>query len=369
MTNTHPHYLYSDVVNSIKADKAVITAMTGLLDGTIAYATDTNEFGTYDLTSNAWTWLGSGGGTVPHPPEGRLTLVTGTPVMSAEVVSGTTIYYTPYLGDLYPSYGGASWTERMFTEMSLVLDSNSGHSGYHQSGKNFDLFLYNDGGTDRLLSGPAWTSDTARSALLARKNGILTNASSITGRFGNGAGDTVTIPANQGTYVGFARMWSNGACTWQLGGDAAGGDPAHLYLYNFYNKVTVEVRVTDSSDSWTYNSATWRAANNSNNNRVNFITDNIDALFAVYDTIVNPGGVQNAVVGVGLDITNGYSGTAQIAVQSNTAGGDQAHWSGLTGIGFHFLQAVEYQSAGTGTYYGDFGVNWLKTGLFVRGMF
>lgn len=60
MTNTHPHYLYSDIVNSIKADKAVITAMSGLLDGTIAYSTDTNEFGTYDANSNTWTWLGAG---------------------------------------------------------------------------------------------------------------------------------------------------------------------------------------------------------------------------------------------------------------------------------------------------------------------
>lgn len=60
MTNTRPHYLYSDIVNSIKADKATIIAMTGLLDGTLAYATDTNELGTYDAISNTWTWLGAG---------------------------------------------------------------------------------------------------------------------------------------------------------------------------------------------------------------------------------------------------------------------------------------------------------------------
>lgn len=59
MINTHPHYLYSDIVNSIKADKASIEAMTGLLDGTIAYATDTNEFGTYSLNTNTWTWVGA----------------------------------------------------------------------------------------------------------------------------------------------------------------------------------------------------------------------------------------------------------------------------------------------------------------------
>lgn len=60
MMNTHPHYLYSDVVNSIKAEKATIEAMAGLSDGTIAYATDTDEFGTYSLNTNTWTWLGAG---------------------------------------------------------------------------------------------------------------------------------------------------------------------------------------------------------------------------------------------------------------------------------------------------------------------
>lgn len=60
--NTHPHYLYSDIVNSIKDTKANIIAMTGLLDGSLAYATDTDELGTYNADTNVWTWLGAGGG-------------------------------------------------------------------------------------------------------------------------------------------------------------------------------------------------------------------------------------------------------------------------------------------------------------------
>lgn len=55
--NTRPHYLYSDVVNSIKDTKANIIAMTGMLDGSIAYTTDTNELGTYSADLNTWTWL------------------------------------------------------------------------------------------------------------------------------------------------------------------------------------------------------------------------------------------------------------------------------------------------------------------------
>lgn len=61
--NTHPHYLYNEIVNSIKNTKVNLLAMTGLQDGTIGYAIDTEELGTYSAISNSWTWLGSGGGS------------------------------------------------------------------------------------------------------------------------------------------------------------------------------------------------------------------------------------------------------------------------------------------------------------------
>lgn len=316
------------------------------------------------------TGSSSSGGAVPHAPGGRLTLATGTPVMTSEQASKTAIHYLPYVGDLYPSFNGSVFTERTFSPLTLNLDSNTGTVGFHQSGKNFDLFVFNDGGTDRLVSSPAWTSDIARSSNIEYKNGILTNSASMTARYDSASGSVVTVPQYQGTYVGTFRASADGQTTWELGGDASTGDPAFLYLWNAYNRVAVEVRVTDNKDSWTYNAATWRAADNSNNNRVSFVVGlNEDGMQAIYDCIVNPGGVQNAVVGIGLDVTNNYSGTANIAVQSATAGGNQAHWNGQAGLGYHFLQAVEYQSSGTGTYYGDFGVTWLKTGLFVRGMF
>lgn len=45
------------------------------------------------------------------PPQGRLTLTTGTPVMTAEAAAQTTIYYTPYVGYHYAAmceFGTAS---------------------------------------------------------------------------------------------------------------------------------------------------------------------------------------------------------------------------------------------------------------------
>ena len=59
---THPHFLYTDVINAIKGTKTSITALTNVLEGSIAVTTDTHEFGFY--VAGNWTWLSSSpGGT------------------------------------------------------------------------------------------------------------------------------------------------------------------------------------------------------------------------------------------------------------------------------------------------------------------
>lgn len=93
----------------------------------------------------------------PGVPQGRLTLTSGVPVLAAGVTAATTIYYTPYIGDRVPIYDGTKWVSREFTELSLALDNDSGHTGYQQSDNLYDLFVVNDAGTLRLGTGPAWT--------------------------------------------------------------------------------------------------------------------------------------------------------------------------------------------------------------------
>ena len=56
-----PHVLYRDT-------KSVIEALTGISQGAIAYATDTDELGTYD--GSAWVWGSGGGGLDIHDHSG-----------------------------------------------------------------------------------------------------------------------------------------------------------------------------------------------------------------------------------------------------------------------------------------------------------
>lgn len=92
------------------------------------------------------------------PPQGRLTLTAATPVMTAEAANQTTIYYTPYVGDLCPIYNGSTWNNTQFAELSIAMAASANWA----ANTNYDLFVANDAGTLRLVTGPAWSSATAR---------------------------------------------------------------------------------------------------------------------------------------------------------------------------------------------------------------
>ena len=148
--------------------------------------------------------------------QGRLTLTSATPVTTSDVTAATTLYYALYTGDLISIYNGTTWRPYAFTELSVALDSNSGHTGYHQSGKNFDAFVINDSGTLRLCTGPAWSSDTARgtgagTTELEQYLGAWVNKVSLTCRFGSASGNTVSVTARYATYVGTIR--TTAGCT------------------------------------------------------------------------------------------------------------------------------------------------------------
>lgn len=305
---------------------------------------------------------------VAKPPTGRLTLVTGEPVMSSEQANKQNIYYTPYTGAMVPIYDGTGWRERTFAELSLALAGSANWA----SGSNYDLFVVDDGGTLRLLTGPAWTNDTTRSTAISRLNGLWVNDASMTGRYG--ASSTMTVSQYRGLYVGTVRMNASGQTTWELGGTAAGGDAVNLFLWNCYNRVSVRAQVLDNTNSWTYGTAAWQSLNNSTTNRATFVRGlNEDAMKAlVVAGVFQPADGGTGWVGVALDATNAADGWNQ----SNVAGGSTfgvaiGEWAGLPGLGLHYLQATEYGNivATAITWWGDFNGAILQTGLTAEGSF
>lgn len=288
-------------------------------------------------------------------PGGRLTLTTGLSVTVADVTAAATVYYTPHAHDVVRIYDGSAWTYNVFTELSIALDSNSGHTGYQQSGKNFDLFVVSDSGTIRLGTGPAWTSDTGRgtgagTTELQRLNGIWTNKVSMTLRFGSASGNTITVAVNQGTYVGSMRASADGQTEDSL---------AKRFLWNTSNRVRRPMRVIEATDSWTYSTAAWRQVNASTANQVAILRGlDEDSVTVTWNATVASSTLQTVFLGIGLDSTSAFAtGGLPGHVRMTTTSNFRASYTDLPGLGYHFLAALEYGGgSGTQTWYGDVGL-------------
>ena len=260
------------------------------------------------------------------------------------------LYYTPYLGQLVPIYDGASWIMHdIGGELSQALSDATKSPAAAAANSLYDVFVWNDGGTYRLSRGSAWTNDSTRSSGLIRIKGILVNAAAIA----NGPA------ANRGTYVGTVMTNAAAQVRFTLGSAAAGGGAAELGVWNMYNRVSLRAMVQDTTVNWTYAGASFRPANNSSNNRVTWVVglneDVAEVRYSVMGQASSPEpvlGVSLAYAGIGIDTISaaiGVSTAASISSAStiNLIGLAQGAWSGLTGVGKHFVQAMEASPTGS----------------------
>lgn len=297
-------------------------------------------------------------------PQGRLTLTTATPVLTADVSGATTVYYTPHVGNQLPLWNGSVFVPTVFSELSLALDSDSGHTGYHQSGKNFDLFVF-EGGSIKLGTGPAWTNDTTRADAISRTNGVLVNNGSIVIRWGASGGDTTTVSAGRAILVGTMRASANGQVTCRFGGATTqvGG---MWFLWNLYNRVRVPLRVHDATDSWPYTTATIRQKNGNAGNKIEVV--NGEAGYSI-DLTENAASAQsgavNRVAAIGYDSTSAIAtGCFPGLLQATAVATMPARLTHQTGLGYHYYAELEYSAAsGTTTWYGDAGLAYFQTGM------
>lgn len=207
-----------------------------------------------------WTAVNASSATPSVPqPQGRLTLTSATPVLAADTLSATAVYYTPYIGSLVPIYNGASMTPTDFSEITLTLSAS------HSANVIYDIFVFSNSGVLTLATGPAWTTSTAGSGSrgtgagttqLARIKGLLVNAVSITGR--NGA-TTYTIGANLATYLGSVFI---DATAGQVSCTVGYGQNRKWGVWNAYNRCPVLILAGDTTATWTYATNTIRAGNN-----------------------------------------------------------------------------------------------------------
>ncbi len=300
------------------------------------------------------------GGLVP--PQGRLTLTSATPILVTDASAQSTVYYTPYIGNLVPIYDGSNFIATAFSELSMVM-----------SGANFaasaiyDLFVVNDSSTVRLGIGPVWGTLTAGSGArgtgagtteLQRLNGILTNKVTMTLRYS--ASSTVSVAANQATYVGSIFMDGTNS---QVSCHASYGQSRKWGLWNAYNRMPLFLQAGDGTASWSYTTASYRPSNNSTANSlsvfVGLAEEAVKTDFIQRQTVIATSSAIVAQSSVGWNSTTAASGTvgysdflvgaAANGINANVT--TAANYILVPPIGVHVVTALEY-GAVTTTFYG-----------------
>jgi hypothetical protein len=120
------------------------------------------------------------------------------------------------------------------------------------------MFVWNDSGTIRCTRGPAWTNSGAFTSTRGTGAGT-TELEQFEGRYVNKVAITNGPAARRGVYVGSVRTNGSTQLT-DFGGTRL--------VWNMFNRHRRDVYVFETTDTWTYSTATWREANGATTNRV-----------------------------------------------------------------------------------------------------
>lgn len=236
---------------------------------------------------------------------GRLTLESGVPISTSDQTSKTTIYYTPYNGDRISIYDGTNWGVYTFTERSLAL-------GTLTSGKNYDVFIYNNAGT-LTLEALAWSTDTARATALVLTNGVYLKSGQTTRR-----------------YLGTFRTTSTTTTEDSM---------AKRFVWNFNNQVErllyKNTYPTYSFGGHSYTTTQWRNWNNDSTMSIHFVI----------------GLERNVTTNFSCASSGGYASQGA-AFDGATPGYDSVDMTGRAGraytlrsssaLGYHYCTMMEY---------------------------
>lgn len=287
-------------------------------------------------------------------PQGRLTLTSGVAVTTTDVVGATSIHYVSGVTGLcVPIFDGSKMAVfQLPAGLSVPLDSNAAHAGYHRGGGQFDLFIFNDAGTLRLGTGPEWLSDTARgtgpgSTEIKITEGVWTNANSIALRFGSASGDIATIPAGSATCVGSFRATSNG-----LAEDSV----LRRLLSNIYNQVERPMRLSGNGAGHNYSLPAWRQFGADITQQLAFLNSVPGGLAearSLEGASSDQVAAQSFISGVGLDQTGNvdYAQAALGFASTTMSVPSHSIYQGYPGVGRHYFARLQrYNGAGTGSW-------------------
>lgn len=250
----------------------------------------------------------------------RLTGVSGTPVMTADNTALSTIFLSPYKGNIIALFNGTIWELLESAEVSIAVTGRT-------TDLPFDIFAFNSGGVValELLN---WATATTRATGLTRQNGVWCQTGNLTRR-----------------YVGSCRPRSATTYSWSRLGAIV--NSARFDLWNVDNRVMVDFRF-HGSGTHNYTLATWRQTAGVTDRQVDIMVgiseDGIEVtvIFGSTNTVASV----LRYVGVGIDSTTAPSGfrsvsPGPIGIESIAV----CRLTSLPGIGRHFFASLEWSTA------------------------
>jgi hypothetical protein len=350
---------------------------------------------------------------VPSICNGRLTLESGIPIPTTDQTAKTSIYFTPYKGAQISLYDGTRWKLYNFTELTLTVPATLF--------KLFDIYIYDNAGT-LTLEAVDWNQstgsitgatnatpivitsnshglsigdlvgiasvggNTAPNGKIWRVSATTTNTFTLEGSIGNGAytsgGTWYKVPNTRATALTTQDgvCVKTGATTRRYLGTAMSTDvsgqcedsTSKRYLWNYYNRTLRVCRVVDTTNQWTYNSATPHAVNaNAAANRVEVVTGQSEEITTVTSwSIPVPGLSVSGASLVGIDTV--ATNSAQIVTWvANGASGNIlapaiAVYKGVLAVGYRTIYWTELARGGTCTFLGDNNLSPEQAGLFAE---
>lgn len=267
---------------------------------------------------------------LPLVAQGRLTLETGVAISTSDQTAKTNVYFTPYNGNRIALFDGTYWKFYTFTsDITLAL-------GTLTSGKNYDVFCYDNAGT-LTLEALVWTSDSARATAIVQQDGVWCKTGALTRRLLGTFRTTSTTTTEDSLTKRFVVSVDNPV-------------PRRLHTCPGY---------TDDNANTTYTSAstTWTEANGGTGSKVEFLC----AVPGVYGqcfgggVFTTPATTVGTGIGIGIDSTTSPSAVGQVNLLSSTANAS-CETANVFAAGYHFfdLLIISNTGGGTSTFFADF---------------